>query len=273
MRISLLTTTRHLKPTPRRLLIRGTQQPLSTLTTHPLRTTATTTTQPSSSSTNTLTTLPQSSHPTNQQQRRTFLSSFLPGSGSNGSDNDSSRTRRLTATRTLPYSPAPLFEVISDVQSYSSFLPFLTASTVTHRDPTTQYPTRAFLTVGYGPLSETFTSKVDCDPQRLTVTAQSGARFGVAKKDGQAVSSGGGGGGFGFPGAEEGIFEYLSTKWELADVTAEMDGGRSMTRVHLEIGFEFKNQWHATMMSAVEGQMAGVMIEAFEKRMGEVVGR
>ncbi|OJK02995.1 hypothetical protein ASPACDRAFT_1886021 [Aspergillus aculeatus ATCC 16872] len=277
MRTSLLNTTRHLRPTPRQLPLQGTQQPLSTLITHSLRTTTatttitTTTTQPGN--TNTLTIHPRPSHPTNQQQRRTFLSSFLPGSGSNGSDNDSSsRTRRLTATRTLPYSPAPLFEVISDVQSYSSFLPFLNASTVTHRDPTTQYPTRAFLTVGYGPLSETFTSKVDCDPQRLTVTAQSGARFGVAKKDGQAVSSGGGGG-FGFPGAEEGIFEYLSTKWELADVTAEMGGGKSMTRVHLEIGFEFKNQWHATMMSAVEGQMAGVMIEAFEKRMGEVVGR
>ncbi|PYI14116.1 hypothetical protein BO86DRAFT_385757 [Aspergillus japonicus CBS 114.51] len=276
MRISLPTATRHLKPTPRQLLSRGTQQPLSTLPTHSLRTTTTTTTQPSSCTTTTATLTPQprSSNPTNQQQRRTFLSSFLPGSGSNGSDNDSSsRTRRLTATRTLPYSPAPLFEVISDVQSYSSFLPFLTASTVTHRDPATRYPTRAFLTVGYGPLSETFTSKVDCDPQRLTVTAQSGARFGVAKKDGQDVSSGGSGSGFGFPGAEEGIFEYLSTKWELADVTAEIGGGKSMTRVHLEIGFEFKNQWHATMMSAVEGQMAGVMIEAFEKRMGEVVGR
>ncbi|PYH42673.1 ubiquinone-binding COQ10-like protein [Aspergillus saccharolyticus JOP 1030-1] len=274
MRIPLLSTTRHFKPT-RHLVPQGTQHSLSTLTTIPLRTTTPTSTPGK----------PQSSPPTNQQQHRTFLSSFLPGNSPNGSNNNnsdpSSRTRRLTATRTLPYPPTPLFEVISDVQSYASFLPFLTASTVTHRDPTTRYPTRAFLTVGYGPLSETFTSKVDCDPERLTVTAQSGARFGVEKKDGQdaPAAAAGGFGGFGFPGAEEGIFEYLSTKWELADVTAEMGGSgagaptQKMTRVHLEIGFEFKNQWHATMMSAVEGQMAGVMIEAFEKRIGEVVGR
>ncbi|RAL11370.1 ubiquinone-binding COQ10-like protein [Aspergillus homomorphus CBS 101889] len=272
MRTPLIQTIRQVKPTRRLLQSPQTEQPLSTLSTHPLRITTTATTPPRL----------QTQKPTNQQQRRTFLSSFLPGNSPNGSnknDDPSSRTRRLTATRTLPYPPGPLFEVISDVQSYASFLPFLTASTVTHRDPATNYPTRAFLTVGYGPLSETFTSKVDCDADRLTVTAQSGARFGVEKKDGQDVSSSSssagnaGGFGFGFPGAEEGIFEYLSTKWELVDVTGEMGGQGNMTRVHLEIGFEFKNQWHATMMSAVEGQMAGVMIEAFEKRIGEVVGR
>jgi coenzyme Q-binding protein COQ10 len=102
---------------------------------------------------------------------------------------------------------------------------------------------------------------VDCNRDKWTVEARSGAKFGVDLKDGQEGGS--------FPGANEGIFEYLSTKWELAPVP----GGSVQTRVQLEIQFEFRNQFHAAMMSAVEGQMAGVMIEAFEKRIREVEGR
>ncbi|KAI9039031.1 ubiquinone-binding COQ10-like protein [Aspergillus affinis] len=204
------------------------------------------------------------------QQTRPFLSSFLPSGGSN---NNEPKDRVLTATRTLPYAPASLFRVISSVESYADFLPFLSASTVTHRDPGTGYPSRAFLTVGYGPISETFTSKVDCDESRWVVEARSGAKFGVDSKDGQpqggqgitqsqGQSSGGLLGGI-FPGANEGIFEYLSTKWELVPEAER-------TTVRLRIEFEFKSQLHATMMKAVEHQMATAMIDAFEQRIREV---
>ncbi|CEJ55725.1 hypothetical protein PMG11_01963 [Penicillium brasilianum] len=195
------------------------------------------------------------------------LSSFLPSSP-NGNNNSPKRV--LTATRTLPYSPALLFKVISSVESYSQFLPFLNESTVTARDPETGYPTQAYLTVGYGPLSETFTSRVDCDPANWIVEARSGAKYG--KPDGS--SSGGGDGassglsGF-FPGASEGIFEYLCTKWELVPVAPLEAQGGPQTKVNLEVQFEFRNQLHATVMGAVEGQMASVMIEAFEKRIRE----
>ncbi|KAL4891738.1 hypothetical protein BDV59DRAFT_203330 [Aspergillus ambiguus] len=184
------------------------------------------------------------------------LSSFLPSSNNNNNNNGNGSDRTLTATRTLPYPPQPLFDVIASVESYSQFLPFLTESTVTARDPQTGYPSRAFLTVGYGPLSETFTSRVDCDRNQWVVEARSGAKFGVDSKDGQDPS--------GFPGANEGIFEYLSTKWELIPQP-------SQTEVRLQIRFEFRSQFHAMMMSAVEAQMAGVMIEAFEKRIQQVV--
>ncbi|PYI05746.1 hypothetical protein BO78DRAFT_284206, partial [Aspergillus sclerotiicarbonarius CBS 121057] len=188
-----------------------------------------------------------------------FLSSLLPGSSSSPNNNSNSNKRHVSATRTLPYPPAPLFAIISSVESYSSFLPFLTASTVTHRDPTTKHPTRAFLTVGYGPLSETFTSKVTCDEEKYIVEAKSGNVFGVGKKDGQE----------GFPGADEGIFEYLSTRWELRELEGNGEGG---TEVKLDIRFEFKSQLHAMLMGKVEGEMAGVMIQAFERRIRDVLG-
>lgn len=205
-----------------------------------------------------------------QTSRRAFglpsLSSFLPSSP-NSNGNNNSPKRVLTATRTLPYAPPLLFIVISSVESYSQFLPFLTASTVTSRDPNTGLPTQAFLTVGYGPLSETFTSRVDCDPAKLTVEARSGAKYGQEKNEGQGgISS------F-FPGATEGIFEYLSTRWELVPLSSADAKGGPQTKVNLEVRFEFRSQMHATVMSAVEGQMAGVMIEAFEKRIHEMHGR
>lgn len=101
---------------------------------------------------------------------------------------------------------------------------------------------------------------MDCNPENWVVEARSGARFGVDSKSGQSEGE--------FPGAREGIFEYLSTRWELVPVS----GAREETRVQLKIEFEFRSQFHAAVMSTVEGQMAGVMIEAFEKRMREVQG-
>ena len=102
--------------------------------------------------------------------------------------------------------------------------------------------------------------------------ARSGTRFGVDSKGGQGSSGSGLGFGAGFPGATEGIFEYLSTRWELVPEGGG-DQGQERTRVQLRIEFEFRSQFHAAVMSAVEGQMAAVMIEAFEKRMREVQGR
>lgn len=192
------------------------------------------------------------------------LSSFLPSTP--GGNNNSDPKRVLTATRTLPYSPGLLFKVISSVESYSEFLPFLTASTVTARDPESGYPTQAFLTVGYGPFSETFTSKVDCDPAKGTVEARSGAKY--SQRADQSDRNKGGLSGF-FPGANEGIFEYLNTRWELEPLAPVDAQGGPQTKVNLEVRFEFRNQMHASVMSAVEGQMASVMIEAFEKRIRE----
>ncbi|OJJ46896.1 hypothetical protein ASPZODRAFT_30436, partial [Penicilliopsis zonata CBS 506.65] len=178
-----------------------------------------------------------------------------------GDNNDSSRKRHLTASRVLPYAPAPLFRTISAVESYSSFLPFLTASTVTARDERTGLPSEAFLTVGYGPLSETFTSKVDCDERAWVVEARSGGIAPHGTRTGHPPPSG-----FSLdkaiPGANEGIFEYMSTRWELVPLSTSPVS----TKVQLEIRFELRSQLHAAMMGAVEGQMASLMIEAFERR-------
>lgn len=161
------------------------------------------------------------------------------------------------------------------MESYEKFLPFLSASTVTARDSVTGYPTRAFLTVGYGRFQETFTSKVDCDDAdgKWVVEARSGREYDsettTAKKEGD---DGG-----------EGLFEYLNTRWELFPVNAGggAQGGQergvsrlpTQTKVTLQIQFRFRSAIHATVMSAVEDRVAAMMIEAFEQRMKEVEGQ
>ncbi|KAL2216706.1 hypothetical protein M432DRAFT_633878 [Thermoascus aurantiacus ATCC 26904] len=198
------------------------------------------------------------------QPSRAFSQFQFSSLFNNNNNGNPSAARTLTAVRTLPYPPAPLFRVVASVESYSQFLPFLTESTVTARDPRTGYPTRAYLTVGYGPLSETFTSRVDCDEENWVVEARSGAEFaGQASPDGEP-----------FPGSDEGVFDYLSTRWELVPLAAEEAARqRPQTRVQLQVRFQFRNPLHTAMMSAVEDKMAAVMIEAFEKRIREVEGQ
>ncbi|PGH28607.1 hypothetical protein GX50_08645 [[Emmonsia] crescens] len=46
--------------------------------------------------------------------------------------------------------------------------------------------------------------------------------------------------------------------------------GGGETTVVLEVRFQFRSALHAAMMGAVEDQVAGMMIEAFEKRVREL---
>lgn len=111
--------------------------------------------------------------------------------------------------------------------------------------------------MGYGPFTETFTSRVTCDRDNWTVEARSGGGVG---EDGKPI-----------PGADEGLFSHLSTKWELVPRPSASAGGNAgaETEVKLEIRFRFQNAMHTAMMSAVEDKVAGVMIEAFERRIKE----
>lgn len=94
-----------------------------------------------------------------------------------------------------------------------------------------------------------------CDRDNWTVEARSGGGVG---EDGQPI-----------PGADEGLFSHLSTKWELVALPSKSAGAGAETEVRLEIRFRFQNAMHTAMMSAVEDKVAGVMIEAFERRIKE----
>jgi coenzyme Q-binding protein COQ10 len=68
---------------------------------------------------------------------------------------------RHAETRTVPYSPKQMFDLVSDIGHYPEFLPWCLAARVTGREDGVLW---ADLVVGKGPFRETFTSKVTLEP-------------------------------------------------------------------------------------------------------------
>ncbi|WYZ38937.1 hypothetical protein EsH8_III_000851 [Colletotrichum jinshuiense] len=171
--------------------------------------------------------------------------------------NLSSEPQVLRASRTMPYPSAQLYDVVSDVDSYSSFVPYCAQSRVTQwtapDDNGRKWPTQADLRVGWGGFEETFTSRLRCVPGE-SVEAISGA-------DVEGASPGYGGEG----GA---VFKSLVTQWQLRPLTSGTG-----TEVDLVIRFQFANPLYSAVSAAVSEKVAGVMIQAFEKRVKAVLGR
>ncbi|KAK1968446.1 polyketide cyclase/dehydrase and lipid transporter [Colletotrichum eremochloae] len=162
----------------------------------------------------------------------------------------------LTACRTMPYHSTQLYDVISDVDAYDSFVPYCAQSRVTQWTAPDasgrRWPAQADLRVGWGGFEETFTSRLHCVPGK-SVEAVSGA-------DVEGASPGNGGEG----GA---VFRSLVTKWQLRPLTSGTG-----TEVDLVIRFQFANPLYSAVSAAVSEKVAGVMIQAFEKRVKAVLG-
>lgn len=109
-------------------------------------------------------------------------------------------------------------------------------------------PSRATLEVGYAGFSEVFTSRVECDERERSVRARSG-------EDGQEDG--------------EGVFKVLDTLWQFEEVG---EHGKEGTEAKLSVKVKFSNPGYDALMAAVEGQVAGSMIRAFERRLKETEG-
>lgn len=178
--------------------------------------------------------------------------------------------RSLHAARTLPYPSELVYSVISDIGSYSTFLPFCSSSRVhTWTTPPSdpfgdRYPATATLTVGWGPFkAESYTSRVYCVPGSV-VEAVSGEaqpstdsqllrRLGYGAEETGAASA----------NEDGGLFRSLVTRW---DVRPGVGAGPPRTDVSLKIRYLFANPLHQVAVGGVADQVAGMMIEAFESR-------
>jgi coenzyme Q-binding protein COQ10 len=170
----------------------------------------------------------------------------------------------LTATRTLPYPHAALFDLIANIDSYSVFVPYCQHSRVTRwTAPDTsgrRWPAQADLHVGWGGFEETFTSKVLCVPGSV-VEARSGcdAAAGSSNSSGRVLSQ----------DAEGVVFKSLVTRWSIKPLK---HASRPSTEVNLCIQFEFANPLYSTISAAVSDKVAAYMIEAFESQAKRVLG-
>ncbi|KAB5575988.1 hypothetical protein GE09DRAFT_1281733 [Coniochaeta sp. 2T2.1] len=181
------------------------------------------------------------------------------------------KPQTISASRQLPYPSPLLYSIISDIDSYSNFLPFCTSSVVHSFTPSTPpLPSLATLTVGWGPFpSESYTSRVYCVAGR-TVEAVSGedarpstgwdvlGRYGYTKDTGRREKREGDGE----------LFRSLVTKWSVTPV----EGKEGKTDVDLRIEYLMNNPLHQVAVSGVADQVADKMIRAFEGRAEKLYG-
>ncbi|PSR85820.1 dehydrase and lipid transport-domain-containing protein [Coniella lustricola] len=213
--------------------------------------------------------------------RRTFLNSLLPSS-----------PLTINVSRTLPYPRAALYDLIVDVDAYSSFLPFCQHSRVTAWSTTTpgapesdqsqlssqhdqqqkqqaaqsrKWPIEGQLTIGFGPITQSYTSRIVCVPG-TSVEALSGQGEQVAKqKD-----------------AGQNPFKRLVTKWSVADANTALGQqttprtsvgeGVQWTRVDLDLSMQLEDPLVQVMISKVADETATKMIDAFELRARQLFG-
>lgn len=133
----------------------------------------------------------------------------------------------------LPYRQDQLFDLVYDVAKYPLFLPWCVAARVRSQ---TEKELVADLTIGYGPLRESFTSRVTpTRPDRLDV------RY------------------------EKGPFKYLNNHW----LFVPRDTG---TEVNFFVDFEFNSRILQAAIGLVFNEAVRRMVAAFHKRAIEVYG-
>ena len=205
------------------------------------------------------------------QKRRLWLPSF-PGAAS--------QPHTISTRRTLPYSPSQVYRLIADIDSYSAFLPFCGTSKVTHwtRPDASgeRWPARADLTVGWGPFTENYTSRVYCIPGSVVEAVSGAARtsipaaeLGKHGRDSNADD--------GAAGVAGGIFDSLVTRWTVhprsSSESSKAAGGglkgqssTESTDVTLSVRFQFANPALGFAVGNVADDMANQMVHAFEER-------
>ncbi|KAK3326454.1 dehydrase and lipid transport-domain-containing protein [Apodospora peruviana] len=235
----------------------------------------------------------------NTRRNSSWLSKALPNLPTTLLPNNlslSSAPITLSEKRRLPYPPSEIFKLIADVGSYRTFLPHCSSSRVTSwattPDNTSQkFPAVADLTVGWGPFTETYTSRVYCVPPNHKSSKDQG--LGVV----EAVS----GNAFtsippetlrrlGYSSSIDvreieqmgGLFESLVTRWTVRPVLGRNSGstsgelssaeGEGETEVSLEVRFQFANALLGQTVGALAKEKVDEMVQAFEDRARALYG-
>lgn len=81
--------------------------------------------------------------------------------------------KHLTFERHVPHPPEAMFDLVADLEAYPNFIPNCTAMAV--RPDTATGGKLAKMTIGFGPITQAYTSRVDAQrPTRITAKAVDG---------------------------------------------------------------------------------------------------
>ena len=150
-----------------------------------------------------------------------------------------------------------------------------------------RHPVLADLTVGWGPFTQTYTSRVYCVPGEIVEAVSGSASTTIPREILKAV---------GYEDADlsrettmEGVFESLVTRWTVEPVrrsaaavatttiprlTTEVAGSDGVwTEVALSVTFQFTNPALGFAVGQLADDKVDEMVQAFEQRARETYGR
>jgi coenzyme Q-binding protein COQ10 len=135
-------------------------------------------------------------------------------------------------TRQVPFSAQQMFDVVADVERYPQFLPLCEGLVVRSRaEQGSDSVLTATMTVGYGAIRESFTSRVTLKPAEKQIN--------VAYLDGP--------------------FHHLDNRWRFTDTA-------NGSEIHFFIDYAFASRLLGMLMGAMFDRAVKKYTEAFEAR-------
>ena len=131
-----------------------------------------------------------------------------------------------------------MFDLVADVDRYPEFVPLCQRLSVQRRAEGGEGTKilEASMTIAYGPLRETFTTKVTLDQPRLAILVE----------------------------YLDGPFEYLENRWRFRPV------GKQASEVDFYIAYEFRSRVLGLVMGSVFDAAFRRFAEAFERRADKI---
>ncbi|SMN18911.1 similar to Saccharomyces cerevisiae YOL008W COQ10 Coenzyme Q (ubiquinone) binding protein [Maudiozyma saulgeensis] len=148
-------------------------------------------------------------------------------------------TQTYKLVRTIETTPRQVYEVVSQIDKYSDFIPYCIDSFIDKRDFITGNPTLAGLRVGFKSYDERFTCNVNC--QELT------------EKQNYIVEA---------ESISHNLFKTLSTKWTIVPNPRK----HTMSQVELVLKLQFHSVLYNSVSSIFADNLTSLAMGAFAKR-------
>jgi coenzyme Q-binding protein COQ10 len=147
---------------------------------------------------------------------------------------------KYDVTRRMPFSARQMFDLVADVEKYPEFVPMCEALKLRGRQeqPDGRAILVADMSVGYGAIRETFTSRVTLDAAASTILVE----------------------------YLQGPFKHLQNRWTF------VPEGEAACTVKFFIDYEFKSRLLSAVMGAVFDKAFRKLTSAFEARAAQIYG-
>lgn len=142
---------------------------------------------------------------------------------------------KIDFQREVPHSPEQMFDLVSDLARYPSFVPNCSEMNITNLPEDGQC--LALMHVSFGPINQSYESKVDCDREAMTVSAVS----------------------------DDDPFSFLESQWRFTKT-------ESGCHVEFSVELEIRNRFIAAIAEPLFVEKQREVVDAFVEQAGRLYG-